>query len=188
MASSHTSYSKVTKLWRDMTIAAACTGSNILSMVAFGNPVHDACMPIMCCYPNPPPFEISHPCNLPPPCPPGRPSLHCFAWQYLLRWFVLPIRHTHVLALLSHHCKSVTCVFSVIFCLQRRCTGCRVAFSDPSCFLPVTVYGTTHAHLMFDGKLYFTRDICEEKRIPEDLVPPKKLVPAPKATAKPAPE
>ena len=32
---------------------------------------------------------------------------------------------------------------------------------------------------VFDGKLYFTPDICEEKWIPKDLAPPKKLVPAP---------
>ena len=43
--------------------------------------------------------------------------------QYLLRWFVFPMCHTHILALLSHHFKSVTCVYSVIFSLQRRCTG-----------------------------------------------------------------
>ena len=72
------------------------------------------------------------------------------------------------------------------------------AISDPRCFLPVTVYGTTHAHLeeeedndvevvwaksargvwglehVFDGKLHFTRYICEEKWIPKDLVPPQK--------------
>ena len=36
----------------------------------------------------------------------------------------------------------------MIFSLQSRCTGCRVPFSDPRCFLPVTVYGTTHAHLV----------------------------------------
>ena len=36
----------------------------------------------------------------------------------------------------------------MIFSLQRRCTGCRVPFSDPRCFLLVTVYGTSHAHLV----------------------------------------
>ena len=41
---------------------------------------------------------------------------------------------------------------------------------------------------VFDGKLYFTRDICEEKWIPKDLVPPKKSVDAPKARAKAAPQ
>ena len=35
-----------------------------------------------------------------------------------------------------------------MFSLQRRCSGCRVPFSDPRCFLPVTVYGTTHPHLV----------------------------------------
>ena len=65
-----------------------------------------------------------------------------------MRWFVFPICHTHVLALLSHDFKSVTDVYSVIFSLQRWCTGCCVAVSDPRCLLPVTVYGTTHAHLV----------------------------------------
>ena len=87
------------------------------------------------------------PCN-PPPRGGGRPSLHCFAGQHLLQWFVFPICRMHVLALLSHHFKSVTCVYSVIFSLQRRCAGCHVPVLDPRCFLPVTVYGTTHAHLV----------------------------------------
>ena len=38
------------------------------------------------------------------------------------------------------------------------------------------VWGLGH---VFDGKLYFTRDIFEEKWIPKDLVSPKKLVAAP---------
>ena len=58
------------------------------------------------------------------------------------------VSHTQVLVLLSHHFKSVTCVYSVIFSLLRRCTRCRVPLSDPRCFLPVTVYGTTHARLV----------------------------------------
>ena len=78
----------------------------------------------------------------------GRPSLSSFARQHLLRWFVFPICHTHTHALLSHYFRSVTCVYSVIFCLQRRCTGDCVPFSDPRCFLPVTMCGTTHAHLV----------------------------------------
>ena len=49
---------------------------------------------------------------------------------------------------ISSNFKSVTCAYSVIFSLQRRCAGCCVPFSDPRCFLPVTVYGTTHAHLL----------------------------------------
>ena len=44
--------------------------------------------------------------------------------------------HAHVLALLSLLQISHLCVFS----LQRWCTGCRVPFSDPRCFLLVTVY------------------------------------------------
>ena len=45
------------------------------------------------------------------------------------------------------------------------------------------VWGLGH---VFDVKLCFTRDICEEKWIPKDLVPPKKSVAAPKARGKPA--
>ena len=101
--------------------------------------------------PSPPPLAISRPpCNPPSPTH-ARPSLHCFARQYLL-WSSVPTCHTRFLALLSHHFKSVTCVYSVIFSLQRRCTGCCVAFpdcdTDRRYFLPVTVYGTTHAHLV----------------------------------------
>ena len=40
---------------------------------------------------------------------------------------------------------------------------------------------------VFDGKFCFTRDICEEKWMPQDLASPKKSVPAPKVRAKPAP-
>ena len=39
------------------------------------------------------------------------------------------------------------------------------------------VWGFGH---VFDGKLYLTRDVYEEKWIQKDLVPPKKLGPAPK--------
>ena len=56
--------------------------------------------------------------NPPPRCNPlprqGRRSLH-FLLGNILRWFVFPICHTHVLAflaLLSHYFESVTCVFS----------------------------------------------------------------------------
>ena len=44
------------------------------------------------------------------------------------------------------------------------------------------VWGLGH---VFDGKLCFTRDICEEKWIPKDLASPKKPLPTPKARAKP---
>ena len=47
------------------------------------------------------------------------------------------------------------------------------------------VWGLGH---VFDGKLYFSRDICVEKWIPKDLAPPKNSVPALKARAKPAPK
>ena len=42
-------------------------------------------------------------------------------------------------------------------------------------FLKLNPWLQTHGlgHV-FDGKLFFTRDICEEKWIPKDLVPPKK--------------
>ena len=94
--------------------------------------------------PPPPPLTSPSLCNPPPRG--GRPSLHCFARQYLLRGFVFPsVAHTFL------HCfplLRITHLYSVIVSLQRRCTGCRVPFSDPRCFLPVTVYGTTHAHLV----------------------------------------
>ena len=102
--------------------------------------------------PNVQPGRSMAPRCYPPPLqsPPGggRLSFQCFAGQYTLQWSVFPISRTHVLALLSHSFKSVACVYSVILSLQRRCTRCRVPFSDPRCFLPGTVYGTTHAHLV----------------------------------------
>ena len=48
--------------------------------------------------------------------------------------------------LVSDGLKSVSCMFSVVFSLQSRCMGCCVAFSNPKCFILVTMYGTTHAH------------------------------------------
>ena len=78
----------------------------------------------------------------------GGASLHCFARQYLLWWFVFPICYTQVLALLSHYFESVTCVYSVIFSLKRQCTGCRVPFFGSKMLLPATMYGTTHAQQM----------------------------------------
>ena len=73
--------------------------------------------------------------NPPPPCnpPPRRPSLHFFSWQYLLRWFVLPICHTHVLALLSHH-FTVSCVYSVIFSVQKAVYRVSCCFVRPKMF------------------------------------------------------
>ena len=41
---------------------------------------------------------------------------------------------------------------------------------------------------VFDGKLYFARDLWEEKWVPEDLAPLEKSVPAPKVRAKPEEE
>ena len=77
--------------------------------------------------------------------PPPLPAIPPFVRQYLLWWFMLPTCHTHFLALLSHHFKSVTCVYSVLFSLQRQCTGCCVAFPDPTCFLPSNAYGALGA-------------------------------------------
>ena len=93
-----------------------------------------------------PPFEIPPPlCNLP------RRGGHCHFTVLLGNVYCgglcSHLSHT-VLALLSHYSESVTCVYSVMFSLQRRCTGGCVPFSDPRCFLPVTVYGTTQAHLV----------------------------------------
>ena len=51
-------------------------------------------------------------------------SLFCWATSIA----VLCVFHTYILVLLSHHFKSVTCVYSVIFSIQRLCTGCRVVF------------------------------------------------------------
>ena len=82
--------------------------------------------------------QLPPPAIFPPlqsPHPPRVPSLHCLARQYLfVLWFVLPICHTHVLALPSHHFKSVTCVYSVTLSLQRRCTGVMLLFQNQDVF------------------------------------------------------
>ena len=65
------------------------------------------------------------PCNLQP--------LAIFLVSFLvniLRWFVLHISLTHGLALLSHYFKSITCVCSVIFSLQRCCIGVLLQTQD----------------------------------------------------------
>ena len=54
----------------------------------------------------------------------------------MLRWFVLPICFTHGLALLSHYFKSITCVYSVMFSLQRRCMGLLCCYFRPKMFSP----------------------------------------------------
>ena len=91
----------------------------------------------MVCVPH---LSHTHSCIPPPlaiPPPPRRGDCHfTVLLGYLLRWFVFPICRTHVLALLSHHFKSVTCVYSVIFSLQRQCTGCYVPFFRPKMFSP----------------------------------------------------
>ena len=53
-----------------------------------------------------------------------------------MRWFVVPICFTHGLALLSHYFKSITCVYSVIFSLQRRCMGVLCCYFRPKVFSP----------------------------------------------------
>ena len=78
-------------------------------------------------------------CNLQPlasPPPPGGPSLSCFFSQHLLCWFVLPICFTHGLALLSHCFKSITCVYSVMFSLQRCCMGVLCCYFRRKMFSP----------------------------------------------------
>ena len=52
------------------------------------------------------------------------------AW-HLLRWFVLPICFAHGLALLSHYFKSISCVYSVMFSLQRCCMGVLCCYFRP---------------------------------------------------------
>ena len=69
--------------------------------------------------PPPPPLK-SPPCKPPPG---GGLSLHCLARQDLLRWFVFPICHTHVLALLSHYFESVNCVYFVRLSLKGGVQG-----------------------------------------------------------------
>ena len=54
--------------------------------------------------------------------------------------------------------------------MARGCCGCITQVS--------IVAG--HAGHVFDGKLYVTRDMCEEKWIPKELAPPLKSVPAPR--------
>ena len=78
------------------------------------------------------PLQFPTPCNPPPP--PRRLSLPCFSSEHLFCWFVLPICLTHGLALLSHYFKSITCVCSVIFSLQRRCMGVLCCYFRPKMF------------------------------------------------------
>ena len=49
---------------------------------------------------------------------------------------MLPICFTHGLALLSHYFKSITCVYSVMFSLQRRCMGVLCCYFRPKMFSP----------------------------------------------------
>ena len=49
---------------------------------------------------------------------------------------MLPIYFTHGLALLSHYFKSITCVYSVMFSLQRRCMGVLCCYFRPKMFSP----------------------------------------------------
>ena len=49
---------------------------------------------------------------------------------------MLPICFTHGLALLFHYFKSITCVYSVMFSLQRRCMGVLCCYFRPKMFSP----------------------------------------------------
>ena len=49
---------------------------------------------------------------------------------------MLPVCFTHGLALLSHYFKSITCVYSVMFSLQRRCMGVLCCYFRPKMFSP----------------------------------------------------
>ena len=84
---------------------------------------------------------------------------------------MLPISFMHGLALLSHYFKSSKEEE------EEEGNDVEVVWAKSA----RGVWGLGH---VFDGKMYFTRDICEEKWIPKDLVPLKKLVAAPKARAK----
>ena len=78
----------------------------------------------------------------------GGGSLHLCATQYLLRWFVFPICHTNVPALFPHYFKPVTCVYSVIFSLQRGIQGVGSLLETQDVFPPGTDNGTNDAHLV----------------------------------------
>ena len=87
-----------------------------------------------------PPTSTSAPLAIcPPPCNPPRRRFAIFCGGLCCPF---------VIALLSHQFKSGTYVYFVIFHLQRRCIGCCVALSEPGCFLPVTMYGSTQAHVL----------------------------------------
>ena len=49
---------------------------------------------------------------------------------------MLPICFTHGLALLSHYFKSITCVYSMMFSLQRCCMGVLCCYFRPKMFSP----------------------------------------------------
>ena len=81
-----------------------------------------------------PPLQSPTPCNPPPPG--GGLSLSCFSSWHVLRWFVLPICFTHGLVLRSHYFKSITCVYFVMFSLQRRSMGVLCCYFRPKMFSP----------------------------------------------------
>ena len=94
----------------------------------------------------PPPLKSPTPWNPPPPPPKETPASMCLLVN-ISYGSLCCLCVTQGIALLSHGFKSLTCMCSVIFSLQRRCMECCVAFSDPS-FLLVTMYGATHIHLV----------------------------------------
>ena len=88
---------------------------------------------VFLCFTTPPPS----PCN-PPPLQsphPRRPSLHCFARQYLLRWFVLPVCHTRPCIAFPSFQISHLCVFCDSLS-PKAVYGVSCCFSRPKMFSP----------------------------------------------------
>ena len=93
----------------------------------------------------PPPLQTPTPCNPPPP----RETVNSmFFWLTCI-----------VLVCVAHLLYACPCIAFPLLQMKHLCVfcdilsskalyGCCVATSDPRCFLPVTMYGTTHAHLV----------------------------------------
>ena len=119
------------------------------------------------------------PLAIPPPSPWETVTV---ASQHLLRRFVLPVRQARPCTGFQLLQINHLCVFCNIHSpTEEEGNDVEVVWTNSAC----GVWGLGHA---FGGKLYLTRDTCEEKWIPKDLAPPKKSAPAPKARAKPAPK
>ena len=92
------------------------------------------------------------PCNLPPlafshPAP-GDRDFHVFLGNIYCAGLCCPCALHMAL-----HCVPITSnqsPVSILWCSFSKGAAwvCCVAISDPKCFLPLTVYGTTHAHLV----------------------------------------